>query len=106
MERECKECGTVFDPKKKLRSGYINVCDKCTHSSDVPRYLGRMDCGGKGKASTIEIFRTNLITVRAILRMESSRGFSPNLRMNSPASKYAGLDPDDIYEWKELHNKD
>jgi len=105
MERECKECGTVFDPKKKLRSGYINVCDKCTHS-DVQRYLGRMDCGGKGKASTIEIFRTNLITVRAILRMESSRGFSPNLRMNSPASKYAGLDSDDIYEWKELHNKD
>lgn len=81
---ECRDCGEMFDPKKKARrGGYYNQCPACSSGMGdrEKMYVGR--CGSPHKGAEIEIFRENLSFFRTALRRESACGMSPNLGISA-----------------------
>lgn len=87
MHLKCRDCDEEFDPDEKMKQkiGFFNQCIHCARrQGDVERYLGRP--GLTNKDGSVEIFRTNLAFVRAVLRRESAIGFTANLRFDSPKS--------------------
>jgi predicted nucleic acid-binding Zn ribbon protein len=72
----CRDCGEEFDPRGKIKRGYIDQCNQCS-AGDVPKYLGRP--GATAKGANIEIFRTNLKSVGAVINKERASGFSASL---------------------------
>ena len=87
----CRTCGEDFNPKFKRKSlgGYIDECNDCAHTSGdaQTKYVGRP--GLTNKDASVEIFRSNLQTVRAQLRRESAIGFGPNLGIGHPVAVQA-----------------
>jgi hypothetical protein len=85
----CRDCGRSFDPDVKARThkgGYRNQCLSCSVASGDAdqKYLGRP--GATAKGANIEIFRTNLETVKAVIQQEGRVGFTANLGLGSPAA--------------------
>lgn len=83
---ECRTCHKMFDPKakKKIRGGFINECPTCSIEDSETKYLGRL--GGPHKGAMIEIFRSNLKTVKSVLRVEAARGPTANLSLSNCAN--------------------
>jgi len=76
----CKKCGREFDPKKKIKGGYIWQCDGCS-KKDVEKFVGRTNEKNEG----ITVFKTNLKYWSKRIKAESAVGFGANIPMNSPA---------------------
>lgn len=78
---ECRTCGDDFDPAEKPRSagGFIDQCALCSNRSrdSQTKYLGRP--GLTNKDGSVEVYRTNLKFVRAVLNRERSTGFGASL---------------------------
>lgn len=87
MIRECVKCNEEFDDRDSHnKKGYVNECGACS-KPDTVRYVGTMDAGSKS-GSHINIFRTNIKTVAAIIRRQNGAGFNANLPLGSPASTF------------------
>jgi len=82
IHRTCRTCGEMFDPEGKLPGGYTDQCNQCSAADRETRYVGR--AGAVHKGANIEIFRTNLVTVKAVLRRESVVGPTANLSLGNP----------------------
>lgn len=88
----CRDCGKKFDPAKKrliIKAGYVNQCAQCSaRTGDVnQKYLGRP--GSLNKSASINIFRTDLATVRNTLRRESAIGRNANIDLSSAVNASA-----------------
>jgi len=68
-----------------MKGGFIDECQRCSRDDRNRMYLGRL--GGPNKGAMIEIYRENLATVRSVLKMESRRGFAPNLNISNVANQ-------------------
>jgi len=90
----CSVCERKFVPSQKIYGGLIHMCDQCVFAADdgdidpkvgrTDRYVGKMT--EKGNEGVI-IFRTNIATHKAQLKLESARGMSPNLNITSPVNE-------------------
>lgn len=81
----CRSCGKEFDPKikRKMRGGFYDQCVKCSTTDRKKMYVGRMG----EKCESMEVFRENLPTVQAQLKLEGARGPHPNLNLSSPVNQ-------------------
>lgn len=86
---ECRDCGKMFDPvvaKRHYSGGYYNQCASCAKGGGdaETKYLGRP--GATNKGGDIEIFRSNLASVRQQLQHEGRIGFTANINLGNPAT--------------------
>jgi hypothetical protein len=90
----CSVCDRKFVPSQKIYGGLIHQCDQCVFAAGeesidpkvgrTDRYVGKMS--EKGNEGVI-IFRTDIATHKAQLKLESQRGMSPNLNITSPVNE-------------------
>lgn len=66
----CRNCDREFDPKRKIRGGYIYLCDDCSEE-DIPKHLGVH--GAISKSSNIEVVRNNHGFWRSVIRKVNRR---------------------------------
>jgi len=67
---KCEECGEVELNPRRVKLGYT-ICLKCSEA-ETERYVGRRT----DKHGDTEIFRSNLLFIRAQLRRENAVGFN------------------------------